>query len=68
MKNNLIFVLVILALAANEAEERTKQARVRYRNTNIRETLWSAYDQVADRFMDQPEKWKIIKQPDYGTN
>lgn len=66
MKNNLLFLAVMVMLAANEVEERSKKWRQQMRHAQ--DVLWTKYDDVVNRTLDNLEKRKIIRSTDYSSN
>jgi hypothetical protein len=65
MKTNLIFLAVVVMLAANEVEERSKNWRLQMRHAQ--DVLWIKYDDMVNRVLDTLEKRKIIRSTEYGT-
>jgi hypothetical protein len=65
MKTHLLFVAVMLALVANDLEDRAKKLRPTLRQA--RERLWQKYDDVANLVLDELEVWNILRQEDYST-
>lgn len=66
MKLNLIFILVMLTLAVNEADEQATRLRERLRSNKAR--FWNKYDEVVMAVIDELEIWGMLKYEDYGSN
>ncbi|MCE9586489.1 hypothetical protein K8R04_04210 [Candidatus Uhrbacteria bacterium] len=64
MKKNLLFVAVMIALAANEAEARAKNWPKTA--SDMREAFWRKYDSAVFRLLDELEARNIYRQESHG--